>query len=59
MVRIKSEKSLKRQGISVKKLKTVNDKSQPGVQVADCLAGLVRRHYDNQNEENQGNGLRN
>ena len=46
------KKVLRDKGISVKKLKTVNDKSQPGVQVADCLAGLVRRHYDNQNEEN-------
>ena len=46
------KKALRDKGISVRKLKTVNDKSQPGVQVADCLAGLVRRHYDNQNEEN-------
>ena len=46
------KKALRDKGISVRKLKTVNDKSQPGMQVADCLAGLVRRHYDNQNEEN-------
>ncbi len=46
------KKALRDKGVSVRKLKTVNDKSQPGVQVADCLAGLVRRHYDNQNEEN-------
>ena len=46
------KKALRDKGISVKKLKTVNDISQPGVQVADCLAGLVRRYYDDQNEEN-------
>lgn len=46
------KKALRDKGISVRKLKTVNDQSQPGVQVADCLAGLVRRHYDDQNEEN-------
>ena len=46
------KKALRDKGVSVKKLRTVNDKSQPGVQVADCLAGLVRRYYDNQNEKN-------
>jgi hypothetical protein len=46
------KKALRDKGISVRKLKTVNDKSQPGVQVADCLAGLVRRHYDDQTEDN-------
>ncbi|MBI4034864.1 MAG: DUF3800 domain-containing protein [Candidatus Chisholmbacteria bacterium] len=46
------KKALRDKGVSVRKLRTVNDKSQPGVQVADCIAGLVRRHYDNQNEEN-------
>ncbi len=46
------KKALRDKGISVKKLKTANDQSQPGIQVADCLAGLVRRHYDSPNEEN-------
>ena len=46
------KKALRDRGVSVRKLRTVNDKSQPGVQVADCLAGLVRRHYDNQSEKN-------
>jgi hypothetical protein len=48
------ERSLKRElrikGISVKKLKTASDQSQPGIQAADCLAGLVRRYYNNPNE---------
>lgn len=46
------KRELRAKGVSVKKLRTVNDKSQPGVQVADCLAGLVRRYYDNPAEEN-------
>ncbi|MBI3559358.1 DUF3800 domain-containing protein [Candidatus Gottesmanbacteria bacterium] len=49
------EQNLKRElrdkGISVKKLRTVNDKSQPGIQAADCLAGLIRRHYNLPAEE--------
>ena len=34
--------------ISVKKLRTVrNEASQPGIQLADSLAGLSRYHFEN------------
>lgn len=46
------KKALRDKGVSVRKLKTVNDRSEPGVQVADCLAGLMRRYYNNPEEEN-------
>jgi hypothetical protein len=46
------KKALRDKGVSVRKLKTVNDRSEPGVQVADCLAGLIRRYYNNPDEEN-------
>lgn len=45
------KKRLRDKGISVAKLRTVNDRSQPGVQVADCMAGLIRWYYDNPAEE--------
>lgn len=42
------KKVLRDKGISVKKLKTVrNEASQPGIQLADALAGLIRYHFDN------------
>jgi len=44
------KKVLRDKGISVKKLRTVRSKSSPGIQLADCLAGLVRRYYDNPEE---------
>lgn len=46
------KKVLRDKGISVKKLKTVRDEaSQPGLQLADALAGLVRYHFDNPNAQ--------
>lgn len=45
------KRELRNKGVSVKKLRTANDKSQPGIQVADCLAGLVRRYYNSPAEE--------
>lgn len=44
------KKVLRDKGISVKKLTTVrNEISQPGIQLADALAGLVRYHFDSPN----------
>lgn len=44
------KKVLRDKGISVRKLRTVrNEISQPGIQLADALAGLVRYHFDNPN----------
>lgn len=44
----KLKKVLRDKGISVKKLRTVRkDEGYPGIQLADCLAGLLRYHYDN------------
>lgn len=46
------KKVLRDKGISVKKLRTVrNEISQPGIQLADALAGLVRYHFDNPSAE--------
>ncbi len=39
--------NLRQRGVSVKKLRTGNDKSFPGLRVADGLAGLMRYYYDN------------
>lgn len=43
----KLKKILRDKGISVKILKTVRNNSSLGIQLADCLAGLIRRYYDN------------
>ena len=40
------KKVLRDKGISIKKLKTVRSMSSPGIQLADCLAGLIRRFYE-------------
>lgn len=46
------KKVLRDKGISVKKLRTVrNEASQPGIQLADALAGLSRYHFENPNTE--------
>lgn len=46
------KKVLRDKGISVKKLRTVrNEASQPGIQLADALAGLSRYHFDNPDGE--------
>lgn len=39
--------NLRKKGVSVRKLRMGNDKSFPGLRVADGLAGLMRYHYDN------------
>lgn len=42
------KKVLRDKGISVRKLRTVrNEASQPGIQLADSLAGLSRYHFEN------------
>lgn len=44
----KLKKVLRDRGVAAKKLKTVrSDASEPGIQLADALAGLVRNYYDN------------
>ena len=44
----KLKKVLRDKGVSVKKIKMVRkEESSPGIRVADCLAGLIRYHYDN------------
>lgn len=44
----KIKKVLRDKGVSVKKIRTVKkEESSPGIRVADCLAGLIRYHYDN------------
>lgn len=46
------KKVLRDKGISVIKLRTVrNEASQPGIQLADALAGLSRYHFENPNAE--------
>jgi hypothetical protein len=39
--------NLRSRGVSVKKLRMVNDISSPGLRLADALAGLIRSYYDN------------
>ena len=41
---------LRDKGISVKKLRTVNDVSYPGIRVADAVAGTSRYYLDHQNK---------
>jgi len=44
----KIKKVLRDKGVSVKKIRTVGkDESSSGIRIADCLAGLIRYHYDN------------
>ena len=44
----KLKKILRVKGISIKKLKSIRkDENNYGIQLADCLAGLYRYHYDN------------
>ena len=44
------KKALRDKGVSVKKIKTSNDKSSAGLRLADALAGLIRSHCDNPTE---------
>lgn len=41
------KKILRDKGVSIKKLKTLNDQSSAGLRLADALAGLMRSHCDN------------
>ena len=42
----KLKKVLRDKGVSVKKLRMVNDQSVPAMRIADAVAGLSRYHYD-------------
>ena len=42
---------LRNKGISVRKLKTMNDNQSPGIRLADMCAGLVRTYYDKSNHK--------
>ena len=44
------KKVLRDKGISVKKLRTANDLSSPGLRLADSIAGLYRSHTDRPTE---------
>lgn len=44
------KKLLRDKGISVKKLKTVNDTSYPAIRIADAVAGTYRYYLDRQNK---------
>ncbi len=47
----KLKKVLRDKGIAIKKLKTVRSKSEVGIQLADCLASLIRYYHDNPEEK--------
>ena len=47
----KLKKVLRDKGIAIKKLKTVRSRSEVGIQLADCLASLVRYYHDNPEEK--------
>jgi hypothetical protein len=40
------KKILREKGVSIKKLRTLNDQSSAGLRLADALAGLVRHYHD-------------
>lgn len=44
------KKVLRDKGISVKKVRTLNDESSAGLRLADALAGFIRSHYDKPTE---------
>lgn len=48
---LRLKKILRDRAISVKTLKTVRSESSLGIQMADCLAGLIRRHYESPEEQ--------
>lgn len=50
----KLKKVLRDKNISVKKIRTMNDESSPGLRLADALAGLFRSHADNPTEKTNG-----
>jgi hypothetical protein len=45
------KKVLRDKGVTVKKIKTVNDEAYPSVRIADAVAGAVRYYLDNPNKE--------
>lgn len=47
----KLKKVLRDKGIALKKLRTVRSRSEVGIQLADCLAGLIRYYHDNPDEK--------
>lgn len=48
---LRLKKILRDRAISVKTLKTVRSETSLGIQMADCLAGLIRRHYETPEEQ--------
>lgn len=40
------KKVMRDKGVSVKKIRTINDQSAPIMRIADAFAGLLRYHYD-------------
>jgi hypothetical protein len=40
------KKVLRDKGVSVKKMRMLNDESSPGLRLVDALAGLIRSYYD-------------
>lgn len=47
----KLKKVIRDKGIALKKLRTVRSKSEVGIQLADCLASLIRYYHDNPEEK--------
>ena len=45
------KKALGSKGISIRKLRTANDKGYPALRVADACAGIMRYHSDHPNDE--------
>ena len=49
---LRLKKVLRDRGISVKKIRTGNDKSFPCLRLADAYAGLIRAHWNDPNNKN-------
>ena len=49
---LRLKKVLRNRGISVKKIRTGNDKSFPCLRLADAFAGLIRAYWDDKNNKN-------
>ena len=49
---LKLKRLLKNKRLSVPRVIFMNDKNEPGIQLADFVAGLVRSYFDNPNVEN-------
>jgi len=47
----KIKKILRDKGITVKKLKTVKDESEPGIRLADMVAGVFRWYFDSKKKD--------